>query len=296
MAPQPERDLTRPTRAGQEVTKRVLAVRPEPALTQALTWSMSPGSREMEVCEGDVEAVRRLRDRAIDVVVTDAATAFSEDLALATELRAIRPGVKVIVLAPQASHQELVDAMRHHVFACFTLPFDYMEIADMVRTALATETWRDGIEVVSGAPEWMTLRVSCHLVTADRLVRYMTEYQPSLPSVERDRLMAAFREMLLNAMEHGAGFDPEKAIEVTAARTARAIVYHFRDPGPGFCRADLAHAAASTSRQAVEMSAEERSALGMRPGGFGMLITRQIVDEVLYNERGNEVLLIKHLS
>jgi anti-sigma regulatory factor (Ser/Thr protein kinase)/ActR/RegA family two-component response regulator len=276
--------------------KRVLAIRPDPALLQALAWTMTPGGREMEVCEGNVEAVRRLRDRAVDVVVTDAATAFNEDLALAVELRQIRPGVKVIVLAPQASQLELVEAMRRHVFACFTLPFEYLDIADMVRTALRTETWRDGIEVVSGAPEWMTLRVSCHLVTADRLVRFMTEYQPSLPSVERDRLMAAFREMLLNAMEHGAGFDPEKAIEVTAARTARAIVYHFRDPGPGFCRADLAHAAASSTPEDVVISAIERSAIGMRPGGFGMLIARQIVDEVIYNERGNEVLLIKHLS
>jgi anti-sigma regulatory factor (Ser/Thr protein kinase) len=40
--------------------------------------------------------------------------------------------------------------------------------------------------------------------------------------------------MLVNAMEHGAGFDPGKVIEVTAARTERAIVYHFRDPGSGF--------------------------------------------------------------
>ncbi len=51
--------------------------------------------------------------------------------------------------------------------------------------------------------------------------------------------MTAFREMLLNAMEHGAGFDPEKVIEVTAAQTARAIVFHFRDPGNGFDRDEL---------------------------------------------------------
>ena len=43
-------------------------------------------------------------------------------------------------------------------------------------------------------------------------------------------------------------------------------------------------------------TAIKRAELGMRPGGFGMLIVRQIVDEVVYNERGNEVLLIKHLS
>ena len=43
-------------------------------------------------------------------------------------------------------------------------------------------------------------------------------------------------------------------------------------------------------------TALHRAETGLRPGGFGMLIVRQVVDEVAYNERGNEVLLIKHLS
>jgi anti-sigma regulatory factor (Ser/Thr protein kinase) len=106
--------------------------------------------------------------------------------------------------------------------------------------------------------------------------------------------MTAFREMLLNAMEHGAGFDPEKVIEVTAAQTARAIVFHFRDPGNGFDREDLSHAAASAQHDDVVKSMQDRIDAGLRPGGFGMLIVRQIVDELVYNERGNEVLLIKH--
>jgi anti-sigma regulatory factor (Ser/Thr protein kinase) len=41
--------------------------------------------------------------------------------------------------------------------------------------------------------------------------------------------------------------------------------------------------------------ARARSERGLRPGGFGLLITRQVVDEVIHNERGNEVILIKHL-
>ena len=107
-------------------------------------------------------------------------------------------------------------------------------------------------------------------------------------------LLTAFREMLLNAMEHGGGFDPEQVIEVTAALTARAIVYHFRDPGPGFDQAALAHATESSAPDAVLATAVHRDSAGLRPGGFGMLIVRQVVDEVAYNERGNEVLLIKH--
>ena len=41
---------------------------------------------------------------------------------------------------------------------------------------------------------------------------------------------------------------------------------------------------------------EIRDAENIRPGGFGMLIASQSVDEVIYNQKGNEVILIKHLD
>ena len=45
--------------------------------------------------------------------------------------------------------------------------------------------------------------------------------------------MQALREILLNAMEHGAAFNPEQVVEVTAIRTARTMVFRVRDPGAG---------------------------------------------------------------
>jgi hypothetical protein len=44
----------------------------------------------------------------------------------------------------------------------------------------------------------------------------------------------AFRETLLNAIESGAGFDPEKVVVAAAVRTRCAFVDYFResrDPG-----------------------------------------------------------------
>ncbi len=41
---------------------------------------------------------------------------------------------------------------------------------------------------------------------------------------------------------------------------------------------------------------EERESKGIRPGGFGILMAKKFVDELLYNEQGNEVLLVKHLD
>ena len=275
---------------------RALCISPTDQLLDTLRKHHKLPGLEILTCAGGVEAVRLLRQRAVDVVLTDPATPVAEDLALAREIRAIRPGVRLIVLAPATSPEDVIEALKTSVFACFSSPIDLAEVAEMVAAAIVEEHWTDGIEVVSGLPHWVTLRVSCRLLTAERLVRFMTEYQSDVPGGDRDLLMTAFREMLINAMEHGAAFNPEKVVEVTAAHTARAIVYHFRDPGSGFDREDLAHAAKTSLADDVLASAIRRAEEGRRPGGFGMLLVKQIVDELVYNERGNEVIMIKHTA
>jgi anti-sigma regulatory factor (Ser/Thr protein kinase)/CheY-like chemotaxis protein len=249
---------------------------------------------EIETALGDAGALRRLRERSFDVVLTNPNSAVGEDLALLKEMRLIRPGLRTIVLAPAATPEDVIAALRSKVFACFTQPFDREEIAAMAGRALEADNWRDGIEVLSAQRDWIALRVACRLLTAERLVAFMTELRSDLPDPERADLIMAFREMLLNAMEHGAGFDSEKVVEVAAVRTARAIVYHFRDPGPGFRRDDLPHAAIANPPEDPLGHVERRAAQGLRPGGFGILIAAQLVDELTYNEAGNEVLLIKH--
>jgi CheY-like chemotaxis protein len=275
---------------------RVLLIGDHPEFRRGLEASRALTDCEIVTAAGNVDAVHQVRARAIDVVLTDPDTPVLDDLALVEELRASRPGLKAIVLAPTAAPGEFIAAVRSQVFACFVAPFDITSVADMVRRAIDTAHWRDGILVESGLPDWISLTVTCQLVTAERLVHFMSEYRRDLPEDDRDNLMAAFREMLMNAMEHGAGFDPEKVVNVTAIRTGRAIVYHFRDPGSGFSRSQLERSALSNSDADAIAHLARRAELGLRPGGFGILVAKQLVDEMFFNERGNEVLLIKRLG
>ena len=275
---------------------RVLVIGSDEGLATALRESPALKGHTVDTCRGALEVIQDARVRPADVVVTDSARPVKGAMALVDELNRLRPGVRVILLAPALTDSDVVTALRAQVFACFTAPVDPRDVADMAATALRTEDWRRGIEVVSGLPTWMTLRVACGLVSADRITRFLTEWESALPEDQRDLLMTAFREMLLNAMEHGAGFDPGQVIEVTAARTDRAIIFHIRDPGNGFNREAVSHAAKGNDADSVMTAMENREAAGLRSGGFGMLIVRQVVDEMVYNERGNEVLLIKHLK
>jgi anti-sigma regulatory factor (Ser/Thr protein kinase)/CheY-like chemotaxis protein len=249
---------------------------------------------EIETAHGPLDALRRLRQRAFDVMVTSARTHIDEDLALLNESRQVRPGLKAIVLAPSATTPDVIAALRAQVFGCLIAPFTFTEVADMIRAAAEAVDWRDGIKVLAARAEWISLRVTCSLVTAERLTWFMAAMRSDVPDSVRDDLLYAFREVLMNAMEHGAGFDPEKVIDVSAVRTERAIVYYFRDPGAGFDTAAVSHPAIATTAADPLAHLEYRATQGMRPGGFGMLIVRQLVDEVMYSETGNEVILIKH--
>src|SRR5580700_9236608 len=182
------------------------------------------------------------------------------------------------------------------VFACFTPPFDPDEIANLARSAASDRQWRDDVQVLSAKPGWVSVRVNCRLITAERLMTFAKELSAQLPEGTREEMMQALREILLNAMEHGAAFNPEQVVEVTAVRTGRAMVFYVRDPGAGFRRESLTHAAIANPADDPAAHIVQREAEGMRPGGYGLLLAGGTVDELIYNEIGNEVLLVKYVD
>jgi anti-sigma regulatory factor (Ser/Thr protein kinase) len=255
-----------------------------------------PCGAELHFCHGTADALRQLASRSYDVLVAARGASPDEDRARLGAFRDMRPGLRIILLSTERRQDAVLDALRHDVFAYFSAPFDRAEVRSMIRRAVDAEERSDAITLLSGSRQWFAVRVSCRLLTAERLVQFMKELRTDLADPERDDLMLAFREMLLNAMEHGAGFDPEKVVEVHAVRTARSLIYCFRDPGPGFHGQALPHAAISYTPGDALSHTEHRAEIGMRPGGFGILLARHYADELIWNEAGNELIMVKHLA
>jgi anti-sigma regulatory factor (Ser/Thr protein kinase) len=275
---------------------RVLVIGSEAQVSREIGGALSAADFPMEYSAGHADALQRLRARAFGVVITSPDSTVEEDLALLEEMRAIRPGVKCIVLARHSTPDEVIAALRARVFACFTPPFDPGEIASLASEAASDSQWRDDIQVLSARPGWVSVRVNCRLLTAERLMTFAKELSAQLPEDTREEIMQAFREILLNAMEHGAAFNPEQVVEVTGVRTGRAMVFYVRDPGAGFRRESLTHAAIANPAVDPAAHIEQREAEGIRPGGYGLLLAAGTVDELIYNEIGNEVLLIKYVD
>jgi anti-sigma regulatory factor (Ser/Thr protein kinase)/CheY-like chemotaxis protein len=219
-----------------------------------------------------------------------------EQIGYIRAVRAIRPTSTTIVLVSHTTTRKVIEALRNGVAAYFTRPFDSSAVRDAVAHALSIPNWSDGIELLSAEPDFISVRLRCCLHTAERLSQFMRELPCTLADRERSELSTAFREMLLNAIEHGGKLDPNEWVSVSRVRTNRTIVYHIYDPGEGFSRSDLRHAAILNPPGHPTAHIEIRDAENMRPGGFGMMITSHFVDEVIYNQKGNEVILIKHVD
>jgi anti-sigma regulatory factor (Ser/Thr protein kinase)/ActR/RegA family two-component response regulator len=265
-------------------------------LSREIGSILSADNLPVEYAAGHADALQRLRARSFGVVITSCDSEVEEDLALLTEMRAIRPGVKCIVLARQSTPDEVIAALRARVFACCTPPFDRDEIAHLAAIAASDNHWRDDIQVLSARPGWVSVRVNCRLITAERLMTFAKELSVQLPEYTRQEMMQALREILLNAMEHGAAFNPEQVIQVTAVRTARSFVFHVQDPGAGFRRESIPHAAFANAEDDPVAHIKQREQEGLRSGGYGLLLAAGTVDELIYSDIGNEVLLIKYVD
>jgi anti-sigma regulatory factor (Ser/Thr protein kinase)/ActR/RegA family two-component response regulator len=275
---------------------RILIIDNQSQVARDVSGALFAAKLPTEYAAGHADALQRLRNTSFGVVVTGAHSNIEEDLALLEEMRDIRPGVKCIVLAQHSTPAEVIDALRAHVFACFTPPFEFYDIASLARSAASDNQWRDDIYVTSARPGWVSLRVNCRLITAERLLSFAEELNKQLPKDIRQEIMQALREILLNAMEHGAAFNPDLVVEVTAIRTARSTVFYLRDPGTGFHPEDLTHAAISNPAADPAAHVRLRDREGMRPGGYGLLLAAGTVDELIYNDIGNEVILVKYLD
>jgi len=275
---------------------RVLIIGSQSPVSREIGDALIAANLPMEYAAGHADALQRLRIRAFGVVITSAYNAVEEGLAFLEEIRSIRPGIKCIVLAHKSTPDEVIAALRARVFAFFSPPFDTCEIANLASSAASDNQSRDDIEILSARPGWVSLRVNSRLVTAERLLSFAKELSAQLPEDARHEMLQALREILLNAMEHGAAFNPEQSVEVTAIRTARTMVFRVRDPGAGFRAESLSHSASANSPSDPTAHIALREEEGMRPGGYGLLLASGTVDELIYNEIGNEAILIKYLD
>lgn len=152
------------------------------------------------------------------------------------------------------------------------------------------------VQVRSSSPGWICLNIAPSLDLKDRVIAFLrAQMESDLAADLCEELATAMDELLSNAIEHGCKTVPQSGVELTYIKTPRVILFQTRDAGPGFSIKRVPHAAVNNPPEDPLRHTKFRLRKGLRPGGFGIMLVRQIADELIYNENGNEVVLIKYL-
>lgn len=275
--------------------KRILVADDDRTLREWLAGILRAEKFAVSTAPDGAAALKKLRSAKFDLVLLDVRMPRMNGLDVLANLRGNRNLPKVIVITSDDSPETLLAAIREKAHQYIQKPINREALITLVQQSLGRKSRAPAIEVISARPEWVELSVPCSLDAAERLEGFMAQLDTGLPEDARGAVGHAFHELLMNAIEWGGKLNPRRRVRISYLRAKRMVLYRIADPGPGFKLADIQHAAIAHADEPMKHG-EIRAEKGMRPGGFGLVMVKASVDELLYNEAQNEVVFVKYLD
>ena len=274
---------------------KILLISGDPSLRKEIRAALAGGGYEIRAAPDGRRGSRMLAEEPTDLIIADWTTTASDEVESLKRLRLEHHAVKRMVITESGTPDAVIDALRGHVCDFLTKPFTAAELRAAVSSALAGCP-AAGIEVASAHSEWIELRAPGDLSAISALQKLLAQFDADLPREMHDAISYAFREMFCNAVEYGCRLNPAKRVQISYVRLKRAIICRIKDPGEGFDPARLNHAAINNPNDDPLRHASVREEKGLRAGGFGIMLTSRLVDELVFNERHNEMMFVKYLS
>ena len=275
-------------------TSNILVVDDDRTTRHLTRTTLAKAGYAVSVAQDGAEALTRMRGKKFDLVLLDVWMPRMDGLAVLDRMKRLKTRPRVVVMTSDDAPQTVLKAIRRQAYQYLHKPVEPAALVSVVREALKSAPVPP-IEVVSARPDWVELVVPCTREAADRLHAVMAQLETDLPEEVRESVGYAFRELLMNAVEWGGKLDPKRTVKISYLRAKRMLLYRIADPGPGFSMEGLDHAAISHPDNPIEHM-EIRESKGLRPGGFGILMVKAKVDELIYNEAQNEVVFVKYLD
>gem|GEM_PF-397067 len=244
-------------------------------------------------------AASLLRNRvACHLLVLSAEALAGHEDELDALLDEVAPSPMVIVCGVDAGGRKAaLHGLASGVCDFLAKPYDERELLDAVENALRrdrTPILQAGDHIVASSPVlgWIELTAPSELEHLRRMERFFEAlFASSLPEKVCGDMKMAVEEVGRNAMEWGNRFDSGKQVHLSYCIFDDRIVIKCEDEGEGF----KPQAVPNPMEDPVKAMLSRQEA-GKRPGGYGVYLLQKLVDQVVYSEKGNSVLMTKFLN
>jgi DNA-binding response OmpR family regulator len=237
--------------------------------------------------ESGLELARRHRP---DLVVLDLMLPDINGFDVCRRLQSHRETMltPVVMLTALGDSENRLRGFRVGANAYVTKPYG---VEDLLSAVAQARAWRQKIEQGDMHGE-IHVELNSEVTLLQDLNDFLLHLCRSTPFHDDQvmQLRQAVMEMAQNAIEWGNRHQSDRLVNITYRVYGDRVEIIVRDQGPGFDLTNLPHAAAPDDPFS---HLDVRDELGHRAGGFGLMICRGMVDELRYNDVGNEVTLIK---
>jgi DNA-binding response OmpR family regulator len=230
---------------------------------------------------------------APDLILLDLMLPDLDGFAVCNKLKRDRETNLIPIVMVTALHNadHRAEGVRVGANGYLTKPFSPADLYQVIDDALA---WREEHQRrgTTGEINFDVRSELAHLQQANDLLSDLFAHTPLNERQIKD-LRQAVMEMGGNAIEWGHRKNAELVLRITYRINPDSITLIIKDQGPGFNPATLPHAASDADPIG---HIDLRNELGLREGGFGIMLARGLVDKFQYNELGNEVTLTKYFK
>ncbi len=276
--------------AGTEMMGTALIVEDHPEQADLVARILSTRNYDSFIAEDGETGLRMARERLPDVVLLDLMLPDINGFDVCRRLRTDRATmlIPVVMLTALNDVQHRVHGFRVGANAYVTKPYGVDDLFDAITVA---RSWRTSMAKRSLHGE-IHVELNSEINFLKDLNDFLMMICQSTPlgNDQVVQLRQAVMEMAQNAIEWGNLHQSDRLVAITYRVHADRLEIVVRDQGTGFDRGALPHAAVPGDPFS---HLDVREKLGLRAGGFGLLICQGMVDEMRYNDVGNEVTLIK---
>ena len=271
--------------------EHIMVVEDDPDISDMLCHLLSAQGYLAEPVFNGAEAVDKVPVRCPDALVLDVMLPGLNgfDVCRKLKFRKDTNNIPILMLTALNDPQSRRQGLRVGANRYLTKPFQPFELLKELRALLDNHR-----RLIGGqARAHGELHMQSDSKYREHLNDMLDELFQLTPLTETEigQLRYAVLEMTENAIEWGNGRNEDLTVSIAYEVADDHMKFVITDQGTGFDPAAIPHAA-SDEDPVGHLTIREK--LGMRQGGFGIMIAKGMVDRIEYNERGNQVTLLKY--